>query len=151
MQTAAAPRRKKTAARRGPRAARPLRRRQRVVLVVDDLADQRELYAGYLRHQGFDVLEASDGFEAIGMAVDALPDAVVMDLAMPGLDGYDCTRVLKTMSPTRRIPVLALTAHGDQLPAEWAESAGCDGFLRKPVLPSELATEIELLMIRSRR
>jgi CheY-like chemotaxis protein len=120
------------------------------VLIVDDLADQRELYAGYLRHEGFVVEEASDGFQAIAKAIDLRPDIVVMDLAMPGLDGFDCTRVLKTVSMTRSIPVLALTAHGDHLPAEWATLAGCDGFLRKPALPAQLATEIELLLMRRR-
>jgi two-component system, cell cycle response regulator DivK len=143
---------RRPAARRPPRSAlRPARRTQRVVLVVDDLSDQRELYAGYLRHEGFQVAEACNGFEAIGLAVDLLPDVVVMDLAMPGLDGFDCTRILKTVSLTRRIPVLALTAHGEHLPEEWAASAGCDGFLRKPVLPSRLATEIEMLLIKRRR
>lgn len=122
-----------------------------MILIVDDLADQRELYAGYLRHEGFDVIEAANGFEAIGLAVDLLPDAVVMDLAMPGLDGFDCTRVLKAMSVTRRIPVLAMTAHGEYLPSEWADTAGCDAFLRKPLLPSQLATEIELLLLRRGR
>ena len=151
MLSVSATARRKPTRRRARRPEPSLRRRQHVVLVVDDLADQRELYAGYLRHEGFVVVEASDGFEAIGKAVDLQPDAVVMDLAMPGLDGYDCTRVLKAMTPTRGIPVLALTAHADQLPAEWAEKAGCDAYLRKPLLPSELATEIELLLIRSRR
>jgi CheY-like chemotaxis protein len=121
-----------------------------MILIVDDLADQRELYAGYLRHEGYEVVEAANGFEAIGLAVDLLPDAVVMDLAMPGLDGFDCTRVLKAMSPTRHIPVLAVTAHGEYLPSEWAATAGCDAFLRKPLLPSQLATEIELLLFRRR-
>jgi two-component system, cell cycle response regulator DivK len=150
--SAAASPAKRGAPRRQPRRLPPgPRRGAKVVLIVDDLADQREMYAGYLRHEGFQVVEASNGFEAIGMAVDLLPDAVVMDLAMPGLDGFDCTRVLKAMSLTRRIPVLAVTAHGEHLPAEWATTAGCDGFLRKPVLPSRLATEIELLLFRRRR
>src|SRR6185295_15901022 len=108
------------------------RRRERVVLIVDDLSDQREMYAGFLRYLGYHVEEASSGVEGVAKAVEIQPDIVIMDLAMPGLDGFEATRVLKAISLTKRIPVVALTAHGDHLPAEWASIAGCDAYLRKP-------------------
>jgi two-component system cell cycle response regulator DivK len=138
--------------RRGfPTRHRPVdRRRQRVVLVVDDLTDQREMYAGYLRYLGYHVEEASSGVEGVAKAVDVLPDIVIMDLAMPGLDGFEATRVLKAISLTRRIPVVALTAHGDHLPQEWARIAGCDAYVRKPILPGDLASEIERILARRR-
>src|SRR5437867_2673174 len=105
---------KSTGPRRRPRGARPQDRRLRqLVLIVDDLTDQRELYSGYLRHIGYRVEEASSGVEAIAKAVELHPDIVVMDLAMPGLDGFDTTRVLKAISLTKRIPIVAITAHGD--------------------------------------
>jgi CheY-like chemotaxis protein len=69
---------------------------------------------------------------------------------MPGLDGFEATRVLKAISVTRRIPVVALTAHSEHLPAEWATLAGCDAYLRKPLLPGDLATEIDLVLARRR-
>lgn len=136
------------------RRARPLvpaeRRRQRVVLIVDDLSDQRELYAGYLRYLGYRVEEAASGVEGIAKTIDVQPDAVIMDLAMPGLDGFDATRVLKAVSLTKSIPVIALTAHGDHLPREWASIAGCEAYLRKPILPGDLAAEIERILARRR-
>jgi CheY-like chemotaxis protein len=126
------------------------RRRQRVVLVVDDLTDQRELYAGYLEYLGYRVEEASSGVEGIAKAIDTRPDVVIMDLAMPGLDGFEATRVLKAISLTRRIPVVALTAHAEHLPSEWAALAGCEAYLRKPILPGDLAAEIERILLKRR-
>ncbi|HET8643901.1 MAG TPA: response regulator [Vicinamibacteria bacterium] len=126
------------------------RRKQRTVLVVDDLTDQRELYAGYLRYLGYHVEEAASGVEAIAKAIDVHPDIVIMDLAMPGLDGFDATRVLKAITLTKQIPIVALTAHADHLPREWAAIAGCEAYLRKPILPGDLASEIERILIRRR-
>jgi CheY-like chemotaxis protein len=132
---------------RRPRGVGPFERsRQRVVLIVDDLTDQRELYSGYLAYLGYRVEEAASGVEGIAKAIEVQPDLIIMDLAMPGLDGFDATRVLKAVSLTKRIPVVALTAHGEHLPREWASVAGCDVYLRKPILPGDLAAEIERVL-----
>jgi CheY-like chemotaxis protein len=132
---------------RRPRTTSPIdRRRQRLVLIVDDLSDQRELYAGYLVYLGYQVEEAAGGVEGIAKAIELQPDLIIMDLAMPGLDGFDATRVLKAVSLTRSIPVVALTAHGEHLPREWASLAGCDVYLRKPILPGDLAAEIDRVL-----
>jgi two-component system, cell cycle response regulator DivK len=134
--------------RRGRQAGPSDRRRQRLVLIVDDLTDQRELYAGYLVYLGYRVEEAAGGVEGIAKAVELQPDLIIMDLAMPGLDGFDATRVLKAVSLTKNIPIVALTAHGEHLPREWATVAGCDMYLRKPILPGDLAAEIDRLLRR---
>jgi CheY-like chemotaxis protein len=112
-----------------------------LVLLVDDEEDQRELYRQYLEYQGFRVEVAQSGFEALEMALALNPDVVVMDLAMPSLDGFETTRRLKELKNTGSIPVVALTAHGD-LPREWASDAGCDAFLTKPAFPHELEAAI---------
>jgi CheY-like chemotaxis protein len=118
------------------------RRRSRpIVLLVDDLEDQRELYRQYLQFADFDVAVARDGYEAVDQALRIRPDVVIMDLAMPGLDGFEATQRLKVLEGTRGIPVIALTAHGT-LPREWALSAGCAAYLRKPCYPHDLAEEI---------
>ena len=136
---------------RRSRTPSPIERRRRpVVLIVDDLTDQRELYAGYLVYLGYRVEEAAGGVEAIARAIEVLPDLIIMDLAMPGLDGFDATRVLKAVSLTKGIPVVALTAHGEHLPREWAAMAGCDLYLRKPILPGDLANEIDRLLRKNR-
>jgi CheY-like chemotaxis protein len=140
------PQRPGNGARRRRSVGLPERRRQRLVLIVDDLVDQRELYAGYLVYLGYKVEEASSGVEGIAKAIELRPDVIIMDLAMPGLDGFDATRVLKAVSLTKTIPVVALTAHGEHLPREWAKLAGCDVYLRKPILPGDLAAEIDRVL-----
>lgn len=133
-----------------PRRFPELDRRQRpVVLLVDDLEDQRELYGQYLEFAGYEVSLARDGYEAIDRALSSRPDVVIMDLAMPGLDGFEATQRLKRLEKTRGIPVIALTAHGS-LPREWALSAGCVSYLRKPCYPHDLAVEIAAVLDRPR-
>ena len=127
--------------------ARAIERRQArpVVLLVDDLADQRELYRQYLDFAGYEVAVARDGFEAVDRALNVHPDVIIMDLAMPGLDGFETTQRLKALEATRSIPVIALTAHGE-LPREWALTAGCAAYLKKPCYPHDLATEISAVL-----
>ena len=127
--------------------ARAIERRhaRRVVLLVDDLTDQRELYRQYLDFAGYEVAMARDGFEAVDCALRVHPDVIIMDLAMPGLDGFETTQRLKVLEATRNIPVIALTAHGE-LPREWALTAGCAAYLKKPCYPHDLATEISAVL-----
>jgi two-component system, cell cycle response regulator DivK len=121
------------------------RRHRPVVLLVDDLADQRELYRQYLEFAGYEVAVARDGFEAVDCALHVHPDVVIMDLAMPGMDGFETTQRLKALDATRGIPVIALTAHGE-LPREWALAAGCAAYLKKPCYPHDLAVEIAAVL-----
>jgi two-component system, cell cycle response regulator DivK len=129
------------AAESGPPPPVDRRHARPIVLFVDDLEDQRELYRQYLQFAGFDVVVAHDGYEAVDRALRMRPDVVIMDLAMPGLDGFETTQRLKVLEATRGIPVIALTAHGT-LPREWALSAGCAAYVRKPCYPHDLAEEI---------
>jgi len=117
-----------------------------LVLLVDDFQDNREMYAMYLEHVGFRVAEAANGFEALEQATRLLPDLIVMDLSLPGLDGWEATRRLKADERTRHIPVLALTSHALEGFSEGARAAGCDGFVTKPCLPEELVAEIRRLL-----
>ena len=92
------------------------------------------------------VAEAANGFEALEQATRLLPDLIVMDLSLPGLDGWEATRRLKADERTRHIPVLALTSHALEGFSEGARAAGCDGFVTKPCLPEELVAEIRRLL-----
>ena len=120
-----------------------------LVLLVDDLEDQRDLYRQYLEFAGYEVAMARDGFEAVDRALHVHPDVIIMDLAMPGLDGFETTQRLKALETTRGIPVIALTAHGE-LPREWALTAGCVAYLKKPCYPHDLATEITSVLEKAR-
>jgi two-component system chemotaxis response regulator CheY len=112
-----------------------------LVLVVDDYKDTRELYADYIRMSGIAVETAADGFEGIEKAILLRPDAIVMDLSMPHIDGFETVRVLRGHERTKQIPVLALT--GAMLDSEGrAQEEGFSAFLRKPCLPQYLLHEL---------
>jgi CheY-like chemotaxis protein len=117
-----------------------------LILLVDDYADNRDMYAQYLKHAGFRVAEAEDGYDAIEVANALHPDLVVMDLALPRLDGWEATRRLKANARTREIPVLALTGHALTGFSASAREAGCDGFVIKPCLPEDLVGAIRRML-----
>ena len=117
-----------------------------LVLVVEDYQDAREMYAVYLQFSGFDVAEAGNGIEAIEKTQALLPDIVLMDLALPRMDGWEATRRLKNDERTRHIPIVALTGHALAGHAERAREAGCDAFVTKPCLPDALVAEIRRLL-----
>jgi CheY-like chemotaxis protein len=123
-------------------------REQPLVLVVEDYQDAREMYAAYLQFSGFDVAEATNGVEAIEKAQTLMPDIVLMDLALPRMDGWEATRRLKGDDRTKNIPVVALTGHALAGHAEGARQAGCDAFVTKPCLPDALVAEIKRLLER---
>ncbi len=121
-----------------------------LVLIVDDFADSRAMYAEHFRDEGFDVVEAADGSAAIVRARERLPAVIVMDLSLPGMDGWDAIRELKHDDATRSIPIVALTGHCGTGDADGAKDAGCDTFLTKPCLPSALLEKVnELLAARA--
>jgi two-component system, cell cycle response regulator DivK len=107
-------------------------RRPTRVLVVEDFADNRDLLTEYLTFRGFTVTAAADGAEAIAMARQDPPDVILMDLRMPGLDGWEATRRLKADPATARVPVIAVTAHALKPEIESALDAGCDAVVAKP-------------------
>jgi two-component system, cell cycle response regulator DivK len=114
-----------------------------LVLVVDDYRDARELYIESLLVAGYRVAEASDGHQAVERARALLPDVVLMDLSLPGKDGWQATRELKADPATRHIQVIALTGHGHIAAQAAAADAGCDAFLMKPCLPDALVAEVK--------
>jgi two-component system cell cycle response regulator DivK len=120
-----------------------------LVLVVDDFQDNREMYVQYLSFAGYRVAEAVDGEDALAKARSLLPDVIVMDLSLPRLDGWEATRRLKKDPLTRAIPVIALTGHALAGHAEGALGAGCDAFVTKPCVPSELEARVREMLHRA--
>ena len=117
-----------------------------LVLIVDDFADNREMYTQFLVFSGLRVAEAQNGHEALDKAFELLPDLIVMDLSLPGLDGWEATRRLKADDRTRAIPVIALTGHALAGHSKGAMDAGCDAFITKPCLPERLLQEIQSML-----
>jgi two-component system cell cycle response regulator DivK len=117
-----------------------------LVLVVEDYQDAREMYAAYLAFSGYRVAEATNGVEAIEKTLELMPDIILMDLALPRMDGWEATRRLKLDERTRHIPIVALTGHALAGHAEGARQAGCDAFVTKPCLPDALVAEIQRML-----
>jgi CheY-like chemotaxis protein len=117
-----------------------------LILVVDDYQDAREMYAEYLQFSGFRVAEARNGNEAIEQAFELKPDLILMDLSLPGMDGWEATRQLKSDERTKNIPVVALTGHALAGASEGAKRAGCDSFVTKPCLPDDLVVEVRRML-----
>ena len=115
------------------------------VLLADDDRDTREMYGSYLQRAGVDVITVTNGKRAIAEAKAHHPDVIVMDLSMPGMDGFTAARRLKATPETADIPVLALT--GAMTAREAAHEAGCDGYLAKPCLPDLLLWEVRALFV----
>ncbi|HEY7411601.1 MAG TPA: response regulator [Vicinamibacteria bacterium] len=117
-----------------------------LVLVVDDSDDNRDLYAQYLMFRGFRVATAASGEESLERAAQLQPGAVVMDLHMPGMGGWEAVRRLKAEPATRAIPVVVLTADAFPAARTEAEAAGCEGYCHKPCLPQDLFDELERVL-----
>jgi two-component system cell cycle response regulator DivK len=113
-----------------------------LILIVEDFEDAREMYRDYLEFSGFRVETACDGREAIEKAHAISPDLVLMDLSLPGIDGWEATRLLKADPARNHLLIVALSAHALAPEGERARAAGCDGFIAKPCLPPDLVSEI---------
>jgi two-component system cell cycle response regulator DivK len=122
-----------------------------LILVVDDYQDAREMYAEYLQFSGFRVAEAKNGNEAVELAFALKPDLILMDLSLPGMDGWEATRRLKADEATKRIPIVALTGHALAGASEGARKAGCDSFVTKPCLPDDLVVEVRRMLNTARQ
>jgi two-component system, cell cycle response regulator DivK len=113
-----------------------------LVLIVDDNDKNLRLARDVLRIAGFRTLEAASGAEGIALAVDHLPDVILMDVRLPDMDGTDATQQLKGDSRTAQIPVVALTSLAMKGDREWFLGAGFDGYLEKPISVLELPDQV---------
>jgi CheY-like chemotaxis protein len=122
-----------------------------LVLLVEDDRDIRLMFAEWLEGSGFRVEQAHNGLQALERAFDLLPDAVLADLNIPGIDGYELTRRLRSDPRTASIPVLAVTGYQPftQDPSR-AARAGCDAVLAKPCDPEELSRALHGLITEAR-
>ena len=109
------------------------------VLCVDDDHDQRLLLSFLLERRGLDVRTAYDGAQGVAIAQEWLPDLILMDLMMPGVGGFEAAKMLRADPRTSHIPILALTAYGEEKMQAKAKAAGMDDFVLKTILPADLS------------
>jgi two-component system cell cycle response regulator DivK len=115
----------------------------KTILVADDSAVSRELVREALEQVGYHVVEAADGKEALAKAIESVPDLALLDIRMPGLDGYATVRAMREDPRLAALPVLALTAFAMRGDQEKAASAGFDGYLTKPIGIATLRAAVE--------
>jgi len=120
----------------------------KMILVVDDEADLRNVVGSYLRAEGFGVIEASDGTEAVEAVRSLSPDLVVMDIRMPTMDGIEALRQIRTFSD---VYVVLLTARSEEADKVIGLSVGADDYLTKPFSPRELVARVKAVLRRSRQ
>lgn len=119
---------------------------RRTVLIVEDDDDSRFVYGAILESAGFEVVTASSGNEGLRIARERRPQAILMDVSIPGLDGWTVTEKLKSDAETSDITIVIITAHAFPEDRRRAESVGCDGFLTKPCEPREVLEEVTRLI-----
>ena len=116
------------------------------ILLVEDNEMNRDMLSRRLERRGYEVIVAVDGEEGVARAKVEAPDIVLLDLSLPGIDGWEATRQIKAAEETRAIPVLALTAHAMAGDREKALEAGCDDFDTKPIDLPRLVDKIDALL-----
>jgi len=116
------------------------------ILLVEDNEMNRDMLSRRLIRNGYEVFYANDGQQGVNMALSERPDLISMDMSLPVLDGWEATRRLKANDATRRIPVIALTAHAMAGDREKAIEVGCDDYDTKPVEISRLLGKIAALL-----
>lgn len=116
------------------------------ILLVEDNEMNRDMLSRRLVRNGFDVVMAVDGQQAVDMATSESPAIILMDMSLPVIDGWEATRQVKANAATARIPVIALTAHAMAEDEAKARAAGCDDFDTKPVDIQRLVGKINGLL-----
>jgi DNA-binding response OmpR family regulator len=121
------------------------------ILVAEDEADIRGLIVFSLQYAGFQVIEASNGMEAVDKALKEIPDLVLLDVRMPRMTGYEACQALKAQEATRQIPVVFLSARGQESEIKQGLELGAEEYILKPFAPDELYRRVEGILGRLAR
>jgi len=116
------------------------------ILVVEDQEDNRRIMRDLLTSAGYEMIEALTGESGVERADADRPDLILMDIQLPGLDGYEATRRIKANPDLRRIPVIAVTSYALSGDEQKAQDAGCDGYVAKPFSPRALLATIRTFL-----
>ena len=116
------------------------------ILIVEDDRLSMKLLSDFLSAHGFKILKTSEGLEAINLARDEHPDLILMDIRLPGISGFEVTRLLKQDNQTKAIPIIAVTAFATPGDEKKALESGCAAYITKPVKVDELLRTIELFL-----
>jgi two-component system cell cycle response regulator DivK len=112
------------------------------ILVVEDTEDNRQIIRDLLSSVGYELIEAADGAEGVAMAQSHRPDLILMDIQLPGMDGYEATRQIRTTPELVKVPIIAVTSYALSGDEAKTRAAGCDGYVAKPFSPRQLLAKI---------
>lgn len=121
------------------------------ILVVDDEPNIRELAQIILQDEGYNVITADNGVDAIQKVKDEMPDLVLLDIVMPGMNGLEVCKILKTEAKTKFTPIVMFTVLGRDTDIKLAQESGCDGYFLKPFSPEKLIAEVRERLRESRQ
>ena len=119
----------------------------KTILVVEDHEDNRRILRDLLTSSGFVVIEATTGIEGVQLTKSHLPDLILMDIQLPGIDGYEATRQIKADPSLKDIPIIVVTSYALSGDAKKAFEAGCDGYIAKPYSPREMLRRIQKILL----
>jgi len=112
------------------------------ILVIEDQEDNRQIVRDLVTASGYELIEATTGEEGLEVAAREQPDLILMDIQLPGIDGYEVTRRIKANPKLRKIPIIAVTSYALSGDDKKAFAAGCDGYVTKPYSPRLLLAKI---------
>ena len=120
----------------------------KTILLIEDNEQNRYLATFLLEKHGYSVVPASDGFTGIELGLSFRPKAILLDIQLPRLDGYDVARALRRNALLDGVPIIAVTSYAMEGDREKAMAAGCDGYIEKPIDPETFVSQVEKLFLR---
>ena len=112
------------------------------ILVIEDTEDNRQIIGDLLHSAGYELIEAVDGLEGVATAEREQPDLILMDIQLPGIDGYEATRRIRAVPALATVPIIAVTSYALSGDEAKTRAAGCDGYVAKPFSPRQLLAKI---------
>jgi two-component system cell cycle response regulator DivK len=112
------------------------------ILVIEDTEDNRQIIRDLLTSVGYEIIEAADGVDGVAMAETHRPDLILMDIQLPGMDGYEATRRIRAVPDLAQVPIIAVTSYALSGDEAKTREAGCDGYVAKPFSPRQLLAKI---------
>jgi len=112
------------------------------ILVIEDTEDNRQIVRDLLESAGYALIEALDGLEGVAAAEREHPDLILMDIQLPGIDGYEATRRIRAVPALAAVPIIAVTSYALSGDEAKTRAAGCDGYVAKPFSPRQLLAKI---------
>ena len=112
------------------------------ILVIEDTEDNRQIVRDLLESAGYELIEALDGIEGVAAAERESPDLILMDIQLPGIDGYEATRRIRAVPGLAKVPIIAVTSYALSGDEAKTRAAGCDGYVAKPFSPRQLLAKI---------